>query len=87
MSTSIQLRNRSTYIERESRSELVLAAVVQVRLFSKSRTEQNEFGIDNIDQHKCAIHNCLDKKQICKGNHCSYLKAVVLEPLNHNKLL
>jgi len=54
-STNFQLRNRSTYIERESASELALAAAVQNDFLSKSRTEQNECGIDNIGQNKFAI--------------------------------
>ena len=55
-STSFHLRNRSTHIERESPSELVLAAAVQYEFFSKSRTERNGFGIDSIGQNKYAIH-------------------------------
>ena len=47
-STSFQLRNRSTHIERESPSHLVLEAAVQNEFLSKSRTEQNESGIDNL---------------------------------------
>ena len=60
-STSFQLRNRSTHIERESPSELVLVAAVQYDFRCKSRTEQNEFGIDNISQNKCAIHKQLPR--------------------------
>ena len=52
---SFQLRNRSTHIERESPSELIHVAPVQYDFRCKSRTEQNEFGIDNIGQHTCAI--------------------------------
>ena len=58
-STSFQLRNRSTHIEGESQSQLVLEAAVQYEFLSKSRTEQNEFGIDNIGKNKCAIHKQL----------------------------
>ena len=60
-STSFQLRGRSTHIERESPSELVLVAAVQYDFHCKSRTEQNEFGIDNIGQNKCAIHKQLPR--------------------------
>ena len=60
-STSFQLRSRSTHIERESPSELVLVAAVQYDFHCKSRTEQNEFGIDNIGQNKCAIHKQLPR--------------------------
>ena len=56
---SFQLRNRSTHIESESPSQLVLEAVVQYEFLSKSRTEQNEFGIDNIGQNKCSIQKQL----------------------------
>ena len=41
-STSFQLRNRATHIERESPSQLVLEAAVQYEFLSKSRTEQNQ---------------------------------------------
>ena len=58
-STSFQLRNRSTHIEGESPSQLVLEAAVQYEFLSKSRTEQNEYGIDNIGENKCAIHKQL----------------------------
>ena len=60
-SMSFQLRNRSTHIERESPSELVLEAAVQYEFLSKSCTEQNEFGIDNIGQNKCEIHKQLPR--------------------------
>ena len=60
-STSFQLRNRSTHIERESPSQLVLEAAVQYEFLSKSRTEQNEFGIVNIGKNKCAIHKQLPR--------------------------
>ena len=58
-STSFQLHNRSTHIEREALSELVLVAAVHYEFLSKSRTEQNEFVIDNIGQNKCAIYKQL----------------------------
>ena len=58
-STSFQLRNRSTHIERESPSQLVLEEAVQYEFLSKSRTEQNEFGIYNIGKNKCALHKQL----------------------------
>ena len=60
-STSFQLRNRSTHIERESPSHLVLEAAAQYEFLSKSRTEQNEFGIDNIGKSKWAIHRELPR--------------------------
>ena len=60
-STSFQLRNRSSHIERELPSQLVLEAAVQYEFLSKSRTEQNEFGIDNIGKNKCAIHKELPR--------------------------
>ena len=60
-STSFQLRNRSAHIERESPSQLVLEAAVQYEFLSKSRTEQNEFGIDNICKNKCAIQKQLPR--------------------------
>ena len=60
-STSFQLRNRSTHIDRESQSQLVLKAAVQHEFLSKSRTEQNEFGIDNIGKNKCEIHKQLPR--------------------------
>ena len=60
-STSFQLRNRSSHIERELLSQLVLEAAVQYEFLSKSRTEQNEFGIDNIGKNKCAIHKELPR--------------------------
>ena len=60
-STSFQLRNRSTRIERESPSQLVFEAAVQYEFLSKSRTEQNEFGIDNIGENKCAIQKQLPR--------------------------
>ena len=60
-STSFQLRNRSTHIQRESPSQLVLEAAVQYEFLSKSRTEHNEFGIDNIGKSKCAIHKELPR--------------------------
>ena len=58
---SFQLRNRSTHIERESPSELVLVAAIQYDFRCKSRTEQNEFGLDNIGHNKCAIHKQLPR--------------------------
>ena len=60
-STSFQLRNRSTHIQRESLSQLVLEAAVQYEFLIKSRTEQNEFGIDNISKNKCTIHKQLPR--------------------------
>ena len=61
MNTSFQLRNRSTHIERESPSQLVPEAAVQYEFLSKSRTEHNEFGIDNSGKNKCAIHKELPR--------------------------
>ena len=60
-STSFQLRNRSKHIERESPSQLVLEAAGQYEICIKSRTEQNEFGIDNIGKNYCAIHKELPR--------------------------
>ena len=60
-SMSFQLRNRSTHIERESPSELVLVAAVQYDFRCKSHTEENEFGVDNIGQNKCKIHKQLPR--------------------------
>ena len=60
-STTSQLRNRLTHIDRESPSELVLVAAVQYDFRCKSRTEQNEFGIGNISQNKFAIHRQLSQ--------------------------
>ena len=45
--------SRSTHIERESSLELILEAALQYELLSKSRTEQNEFGIYNIGKKMC----------------------------------
>ena len=59
--TSFQLRNRSTHVEREPPSKLVLVAAVQYDFRCKSRTEQNEFGIDYIGQNICAIHKQLPR--------------------------
>ena len=58
---SFQLRNRSTHIERESPLQLILKAAVQYEFLSKSRTEQNELGIDNIGKNECAIHKELPR--------------------------
>ena len=60
-STTSQLRNRSTHIERESPSDLVLITVVQYDFRCKSRTEQKEFGIDNIGQNKFPVHKQLPR--------------------------
>ena len=78
-STSFQLCNRSTHVERESLSQLVLEAVVQYEFLSKSRTEQNEFGIDNIGKNKCAIHNSLNPLNIGADLLISLNPGVVLK--------
>ena len=56
-----QMRNRSTHIQRDSPSQLVLEAAVQYEFLIKSRNEQNEFGIDNIGKKKCTIHKQLPR--------------------------
>ena len=56
-STSFQLRNRSTHIERESPTKLALEAAVQYEFLSKSRTEQNVFGIRTRTGSKFPIHD------------------------------
>ena len=71
------MRNRSTHTQGESPSELVLEAAIQYGFLSRSRTEQNEFGIDNIAKIKVQL----------TSNVKAYLRAVAVEPLGYNKLL
>ena len=95
-SSSSQLCNRYTHIERESPSELVLeepSSTTFAAHLELYRTSLESIILGKINLQ--FISNCLDRQQTHRGSLCfgkkhnakAYLKAVVVEPSGHNKPL
>ena len=78
ISTSSQLRNRSTHIVRESPSKLVLEELSSTTF--ATNLELNRASLELIILAKINmqfISNCLDKRQMCKGNLLFWKRSTI----------